>query len=260
MTGDKYQETQKKPRNKRKRKKKGLRLYALAVIILGLAIICLSILLLFRVRTIEVKGNEYTSDKEIVKMVQDDQYSVNSLYIFGKYIIGRGQVLPCFENVKISLKAPWTVRVTVEEKQIVGYMKNKKEYIYFDKEGFILKKSNEKMEDAVLVEGIQADSLELYESLKNGKSAVFEEILETTKELKKYDLDIKKIVCKDNRIYIYTKKVCISLGNTVSSEKIAQIPPIMEKLGKKKGTLHLENYSEDRQTITFNKGEFPEEN
>ena len=73
-------------------------------------------------------------------------------------------------------------------------------------------------------------------------------------------MDIKKIVCKDDRIYIYVKNVCISLGNTVSAEKIAQISPIMEKLGKKKGTLHLENYSESRQTITFNKGEFPEEN
>lgn len=260
MAGDKYRETQKKVGNKRKRKKKGLRLYALAVIILGFAIICLSVLLLFRVRTIEVKGNEYTSEKDIVKMVQDDQYSVNSLYILGKYIFGRGQIFPCFENVRISLKAPWTVRVTVEEKQIAGYMKNKKEYIYFDKEGIILKKSNEKMEDVVRVEGIQADSLKLYEPLKDGKSDVFEEILETAKELKKYELDIKKIVCKENRIYLYTKKVCISLGNTVSAEKIAQIPPILEKLGKKKGTLHLENYSGDRQTITFNKGEFPEEN
>ncbi|MGN1165040.1 MAG: cell division protein FtsQ/DivIB [Lachnospiraceae bacterium] len=260
MTGERYQEIQKKSKKKKKRKKKRLRLYALAVILLGIAIICLSVLLLFRVRTIEVAGNEYSSDKDIVQMVQDDQYSVNSLYIFGKYMIGRGQVLPCFESVKISLKAPWTVEVTVEEKQIIGYVLNNKEYIYFDKEGLVVKKGNEKIEDAVCVEGIQADSINLYEPLKEGKSAFFEEILETTKELKKYDMNIKKIVCKDDRIYVYIKKVCVSLGSTVSAEKIAQIPPIMEKLGNKKGTLHLENYSEDRSTITFNKGEFPKEN
>lgn len=260
MTEQRYRETQRKSGKKIKKKKKALRLYAFLVIVLGIAIIALSVFLLFRVRKIEIKGNEYTSDKEILQMVQNDPYSVNSLYILGKYMIGQGEKLPCLENVHISLKAPWIVKVTVEEKQIVGYVKDKKEYVYFDKEGLIVKKSNDKREDAVLVEGIKADSFELYESLKKGKSSIFEEILETTKELKKYDMDIKKIVCKDDRIYIYVKNVCISLGNTVSAEKIAQISPIMEKLGKKKGTLHLENYSESRQTITFNKGEFPEEN
>ena len=46
----------------------------------------------------------------------------------------------------------------------------------------------------------------------------------------------------------------------VTEEKIAQIPPIMKKLKKKKGTLHLENYSAGNETITFAIGEFPEEN
>lgn len=246
--------------HKKKRKKRALRIYAFLVILLGLAIIGLTVFLLFRVQKIEVKGNEYTSQKEIVKMVQDDEYSTNSLYILGKYLVGRGSVLPCFEDVRISLKAPWTVCVTVEEKPIVGCMKHKKEYLCFDKEGTIVKKGSEKPDDTVLVEGIEAEGSELYDSIKKKKSLIFEEILETSNGLKKYELDVKKIVCKDERIYVYIKKVCVSLGSTVSEEKLAQIPPIMEKIGKKKGTLHLENYSEDRQTITFNKGEFPKEN
>ena len=58
---------------------------------------------------------------------------------------------------------------------------------------------------------------------------------------------------KDGNIYLHINNVRVSLGNTVSAEKIAQIPPIMEKLGRKKGILHMENYSDSRETITFEK-------
>lgn len=258
MTRKEHEEMQRK--KGRKKKKRSLRLYALLVIVLGIAILSLSVVLLFKVQKIEISGNEYCSDKEIREMIQDDSYSVNALYIFGEYLTGHGQKLPCFESVKVSLKAPWIVKVSVREKPIVGYMSGDKEYLYFDKDGLIVKKSNEILEGVPLVEGITPDNTELYKPLKNKKSIVFEEILETTKELNKYDLKIKKIVCKNDRIYVYIGKVCVSLGDTVTPEKIAQIPPIMDKLGKQKGTLHLENYSEARKTITFNKGEFPKEN
>ena len=61
-------------------------------------------------------------------------------------------------------------------------------------------------------------------------------------------------------MYVYIGKVCISLGTEVTSDKMAQIQPILKKLGKKKGTLHLENYLSGNETITFAIGEFPKEN
>ena len=58
---------------------------------------------------------------------------------------------------------------------------------------------------------------------------------------------------------MYIGKVCVSLGLDVTSEKIAQIKPILKKLEDKEGTLHLENYSGGNDTITFAIDEFPEE-
>ena len=46
----------------------------------------------------------------------------------------------------------------------------------------------------------------------------------------------------------------------ITSDKMSQIQPILKELGKKKGTLHLENYSSGNETITFAIGEFPKEN
>ena len=87
---------------------------------------------------------------------------------------------------------------------------------------------------------------------------IFEEILEASDELKKNKLTMEKIVCQDSRIYLFVGQVCISLGNHVTPEKMAQIPPILEKLEGKEGTLHLESYSGSQETITFDVGEFPE--
>lgn len=260
MTKREYEETNERPKTKKRKKKKLHRLYVALVLFLGIAIIVLSVMILFRVQKITISGNDYCTDKEITKMVQNDKYSVNSLYILGKYLTGKGEVLPCLESTKVSLESPWTLKVTVKEKAIIGYLSVDDECIYFDKEGLVVYKNTEPVEGVPLVQGIEVKDIKLYQEIESGDSGVFEEILETSQELKKYDLGIKKIVCKSGNIYVYIKKVCVSLGSTVSAEQIAQIQPIMEKLGKKKGTLHLENYSENQETITFNKGEYPKEN
>ncbi len=243
----------------KKKKKKSNRIYMAVVSILGIAIIVLAAAVLFRVQTIKVEGNHYCTDRQIKEMVQSDKYSVNSLYILGKYFLDKGEVLPCLDSVKISLKSPWDVKVTVKEKPMIGYLMVDKECICFDKEGLVVYKDSEPPEGIPRVNGIEVKDPKLYKPIKSGDSGIFEEILKTTRELKKYDLAIKKILCKNGNIYIYIKKTCVSLGNTVSAEQIAQIQPIMEKIGKKKGTLHLENYSENQETITFNKGEFLKE-
>lgn len=51
----------------------------------------------------------------------------------------------------------------------------------------------------------------------------------------------------------------MSLGNDVTSVKVAQIPKILEKLEGKEGTLHLENFSDESDTATFDIGVFPED-
>lgn len=244
----------------RKKKKKTHRVYAFVVLALGIAIIVLAIVLLFYVQKIEISGNEYCSDQEIVDSVQNDPYSVNALYIVGKYALGKGEVLPCFESMKIGLKAPWIVTVKVKEKTIVGYVENNSVYDYFDKEGLVVAESSSLIEGLPCIEGIEVTEIQLYHQLKSDNTKIFEEILETSKEVTKYDLDTNKIVCVDDNIYLYIGKVCISLGESVSSEQIAQIEPILAKLGDQEGTLHLENYSESGGAVTFKMGEIPQEN
>lgn len=241
------------------KKKKSHKLYALIVLVFGIVIISLSVLLLFHVQSMEIKGNEYTGDREIAEMVQNDKFSKNSLFVVGKYMIGKGEIPPCFDSMKVSLKAPWKLKITVKEKPIVAYMIRDKEYVYFDKDGLVVKKGSEFFGGVPCVEGIDIRKIELYQSLKSENSRIFQEMLETSQELARYKMTMEKIVCRKDRIYLYTGKICVSLGNNVTPEKIAHASKIMDELKGKEGTLHLENFSEGKTTITFDIGEFPKE-
>lgn len=258
--GKKEKRREERKEEKKGKKKRSHRLYAFIVLLLAAVILVLGILVLFYLQKIEVSGNEYCTDQEIADTVKSDRYSVNTLYILGKYAMGYGEELPCLESMKVSLKTPWTIKVTVKEKPIIGYIQDGETYSYFDKEGMVVSQSSSMIEGLPKVEGIEVKGVELYGQLRSNDTRIFEEILEATKEISKYDLSSDKIVCIDNRIYLYIGNVCVGLGNTITPEQIAQIKPIMEKLGEQGGTLHLENYSETSTTITFDIGEFPEEN
>lgn len=244
----------------KKRKKKGHKLYAFFVLLFGIAIIVLFILILFYVQKVEVSGNSYCTEQEMIDMVRNDKYSVNTLYILGKYALGYGEQLPCLEDVKLGLKLPWVLKVTVKEKPIVGYVLAGDKYAYFDKDGMVVTMGTELIEGLPNIEGIQVEDVKLYQQLKSSDVKIFEEILETSMELKKYRIQTDRIVCRENSIYLYKGTVRVNLGNKVSSEQIAQITPILSKLEGKEGTLHLENYAEGSTTITFTQESIMEEN
>lgn len=237
--------------------KKGHKIYALIVIILGIAIIALSIILLFYIQKIEVTGNEYTSSQDIIDSVEEDKYAVNSLYVIWKYKFASYKKPGSIESMKVSIKNPWTVKVKVEEKKIVGYVYDDEGYVYFDKEGTVVLKGTEFIEETPCIEGIDVSDAQLYKPLKSGDKELFETILEVTSLLKKFELVPDRIVCAEDGIHLYFGEVCVSLGTKITTEKIAQISPILEKIAGQSGTLHLERYENDGDSITFSVGELP---
>ncbi len=249
---------QEKEQKAPRRRKRTHRLYAALVIILGLAILAGTVVLLFYVQRIVVEGNEYCSDEEIAAAVQDDDLSVNSLYVLAKYALGRGEVPPLVDEMDISLQNPWTLRVSVKEKEAVGYLAYEDSYICFDKEGVALREVTAPPPNLPLVEGIEVEHSGLYESLTSEDTKVFSAILDVSRELKKNELSCDKIVCIRDNIYLYIGKICVSLGDTISEEQMAQIAPILDELGDRKGTLHMENYNGSDGTITFDIDEYPQ--
>jgi len=161
--------------------------------------------------------------------------------------------------MKVRLNAPWIVKVDVKEKPIVGYVRNGELYDYFDKEGFVVLESSALIEGVPYIEGIGMGEVKLYQHLESKNTKIFEQLLETSREITKHDLKPDRIVCEEDVICLYVGRIRIRLGKNVSAVQIAQIAPILEKIGDKEGTLHLENYSEVQGTITFEEGALPQD-
>lgn len=236
---------------KRRRKKKSHRLYAFIVILLGVAIIVTAFILLFYVQKIEVKGNEYTEDRVVLESIQKDRLSVNSLYLLVKYRFMEHDTPGCYSSMKVSIKNPWTVKVTVQEKPIIGYLYEDDNYVFFDKDGTVVLKGREMVQETPCIEGIDISETELYKPLKVKSEKLFEAILDVAQEVKNYELVPDRIVCTDEGIDLYFGSIRVMLGTDITTEKMAQIVPILAKLEGRAGTLHLEHFESESNTITF---------
>ena len=239
-------------RKKLQKKKRLQRIYAFVVLLSGIVIIVLSVLLLFHIQKIKVHGNEYSTDQEVVDSVKNDRFSTNSLYLTGKYALGKGTILPCFERLEVSMKNPWTIKIDGKEKPIVACMKDGENYIYFDETGLVVDQSSVKRMVPV-VKGLALNFDGEYKELQCADTELFTQVLDACRELQNYNLSVDKINCKNDRIYLRIDNIKVNLGENITAQKIAQIPPIVEKLDGQKGTLHLENYADGQETITFEK-------
>lgn len=260
MNGKMEKQNPEKGKKRKKNTKKKHHAYAVIVLVLAAAIIILGIVLLFYIQDIQVEGNTYSDSQEIVNSVKSDKLSSNSIYVTAKYALGKGEKPACLESVSVQMKNPWTIKITVKEKTIVGCVKSGKEYFSFDQEGLVVRKAAMKESTIPIVSGMKMKQVELYKKIKTSKQTKFEMITEACTASQKYGIQPEKIEVKENQIYMEIGNVSVCLGNRVSDEQIAQIKPILKKLGDKAGTLHLETYSENNTTITFEMEEISQEN
>lgn len=235
-------------------------IYAAILIVMLASLLMIAFLLLFRVRKIEVEGNKYLSDQEIADWMEEDELSTNSLYLMIKYHLMEYERMPAMESVKVKMKNPWTMHVKVTEKVVAGYITIGDDAVYFDKDGIVLDKTTEWWEDVPRIEGLNISEVTLYKELPVSKEnkKVFSNLLEMSESLKRWELAPGRIMCSGDGLYLFFGNVCVALGDDGFSEKIAQIPPILEKLGDQTGTLHLENYTEDSTTVSFRRDELPQ--
>ncbi|GAA6492653.1 MAG TPA: hypothetical protein H9782_08030 [Candidatus Bariatricus faecipullorum] len=244
-------------------KKRHIRKRTIYAVILAVMLICLVMivfLLLFQVRRIDVKGNEYLSSQEVADWLQEDDLAQNSLYAVIKYNLTDYELMPAMEEVKVGMKNPWTLEVTVTEKRIAGYITMGDDAVYFDKDGIVLAVTTEWWDNVPRIDGLSVDQVTLYKELPVSEEnrQIFSSLLEMSQSLKQSDLSPDRIVCGGDGLYLFFGNVCVSLGDSNFSDRIAQIPPILEKLGDQTGTLHLENYGESSTTVSFRRDEIPQ--
>ena len=248
---------------KKKPSKRTIRRGIAVLVILLVMLVCIlmiTLLLVFQIRKIKVKGNTYLTSGEIQNWIEQDDAFGNSLYLMYKVHFTDFELLPTMEDAKIKMVNPWTIQVDVTEKKAVGYIvMPDEECVYFDEEGRVLAKTTEWRDNVPRVDGISLSEVTLYEELpvsKENKKA-FKSLLEISTTLTKYELVPTSLSVVYSEVYLYFVNQCVILGHENIENRIAQITPILEKLGDQKGTLHLEDYDENNTTISFEKDFLP---
>lgn len=210
----------------------------------------------FVVRDVEVEGNELYDQSVIEAAILNDDYSWNSLYVFLKYRFCEAQEIPFVDTMEVTLKNPRTLQIHVYEKGMMGYLyiPGIGENAYFDKDGFVVETSSEIIPNVPQVEGIHCDEVVLYEKMPM-ESSKLREILKLTQTLKRNDLVPDTITYGGaNEPVVSYGKIEVVIGSTDTlTQKVERISKIMPSLDGMKGTLHLENWTEDTTNIVFDK-------
>ena len=210
----------------------------------------------YTVKTVYVEGSFHYTSEEIQNMVMDGMFGDNSLYLSIKYKNKDVQDIPFVDVMNVSVLSPDTIKITVYEKALAGYVKYLDSYVYFDKDGYVVETSALKTEGIPQITGLDFDYVVLGKALPVEHPEIFSDILSITKLLNKYALKADKIHFKNTKdIVLYFDEVKVALGNESNylEDKIMLLPTFLENLEGKQGTLNMEIYDGKNGKYTFHK-------
>jgi len=238
-------------------KQKGSTKLGKAVLIMLGAALVLAIIVLgvFTITGLEIEGNEHYSKKELEKLLMSEKFDSNSLYFYWKYKYGEPEEIPFIDTIEVEMLSPHKLKVTVYEKDIVGYVEYLGNCMYFDKDGIVVESSGEVVDGFPLVKGLSFDHMVLHEALPVEDAEVFKIILNLTQLFKKYSIKPDKIYFGDDlQMTLFFDKARVLLGDNENiNEKIVRLQSLLPDLEGLEGSLHMEDFGENTENITFEK-------
>ena len=207
----------------------------------------------FHITSVVVEGNVHYSTEQITEMVMSNDFSGNSVFLSMQYHNKSITDVPFIERIDVSVVDRQTVKITVYEKALAGYVQYLGSYMYFDKDGIIVESSNVLTPGIPEVSGLKFNHVVLHEALPVENEAIFQEILNITNLLNKHGVSATKI--QFDSLYdvsLHFGNVRVIVGENADMDQIIMhLTGILPHLQDKSGVLHMENFSEANKDITF---------
>lgn len=231
-----------KEKKRQERRKQGVKL-----------LICLGVLLLlllifwfaFRVRKVEIVGNEYYTEEQLHNMFITGIRDENTILLYLKMKGIRKGSIPFIEEIEVDYVDRHTVRIGVYEKVVTGCIKYMSHYVYFDKDGIVVETSPEPREGVPYITGLQMKSFTLYKTMDIEDQGLFDQILNLSQLIQKYKIKVDKIqfgVQKD--VTLYSGEIEIPLGKrTMYDEQIAELSNLLPQAEGLSGVLDMKDYT-----------------
>lgn len=234
---------------KKKHTRKWLIVLAIIVILIGVGVFG------FRIKNLQITGNERVSDETIQSLIQYDKCQNNALLL---WVMNRKVDLssePLLNAIHIRIKNPQTVIVQVNEEKLAGYIVSDGTYLFVNDSGKIVLKQSDKISGVLLLDGITADGSEVGEQLVSEDTGIFSDFLDISKILRSNEISADSLSLTTGIGYCVTLgKVRVLLGKDIyMEEKISELNDLIPKLEGLSGTLHLEEYDSTKDSIIFTK-------
>lgn len=207
----------------------------------------------YKVRNVIVSGNTRYTDEQIAGFVMTGPLGNNSIVLSLRYRNKDVPDVPFVERMDVSVVQHDTIRITVYEMALAGYVNYLGRYMYFSRDGTVVESSTVALEDVPEVVGLDFSHIALYQKLPVTDESVFRKILEISQVLKKYEVNASKIYFDSSGdISLYFDQVRADLGEgEYLDEKISNIAQILPKLKGRTGVLKMAQYEPGTRYITF---------
>lgn len=236
-----------------RRKRNGIIIF----VILFIMAVCIGILAMQRInnKSIIIEGNEKYTNDEMINFIFKSDWDKNPFVLYYKTKYGKQETIPFVDEYEVEIVSFSSVKITVYEKKIIGYVSYMGTNMYFDKDGTVVESSGEVVEGIPLVTGLQFDTIILYEELPVGDDEIFSLILDTTQTLQKYGIGVDKLYISEGKeVTLYIGEIEVLLGkNEDLNDKIRSLNDMLPNLTGLSGTLDLRVYNENNTGYTFKK-------
>ncbi len=233
----------------REKPKKGLKVAKKPLALLGLivalfATIIFSLSNYFVVDSIEVEGNDYFSDEEIIAM-SHAKPGKNIIYnLGGSAIKSFLKENPYIEEVSVKRKLPSTTIIKVKERKQLMAVTYSDDYLILDKNGVLLRKTTTKPK-ITIVSGLKVKNIQLGEKLETTDNVIFENMLKIVNTMIEKDLYFTKLEMSDLYIkaYVLDNLLCEGTNSQlISAMETGKLHTILETLFEKsikRGTISI---------------------
>ncbi len=207
----------------------------------------------FRVTGVQVEGNSFYTDDQIKNMVLNAPIAKNS--ILAGFIDTEKSTKDeaMIDSIAVSRVDRNTLLLQVKEKQMIGYIEFQGQCVNFDRQGIVQIITEDPLENVAKIEGIDVKEAVQGERLTGISTTKLNTILSVGKMLEKMEEKPDRLAFNDlNQLVLYYGTIEVRLGDDENmDEKINRLVGILPELEGMSGILHLENTTEDSESVVF---------
>lgn len=235
------------------RKRRRLKILKSTITTLAIVGILVLAVYLCQAKTITVTGNINYSAEMIKADIIDNKIEENTLYQRILDLLNKHPKVPYLTTYEIVYTSINSMTIEVYEKEPVAYFANDAGYVLFDKDGIVLRVEQEAPADIPLIEGLEVESVALFDTLPAKDGNVFNMLKNLVTQIRKNDLKPSRILLNDeNEMEMTFANITVKLGTDASLEnKIARLIAMLPSLEGKSGVLYMEDVDENTDKISF---------